>query len=280
MTLFKARFSDSEYHVGTAFLVLTFSYVLFCFRINMHLWTPEHLSQCHGGRFLGKSLCVDYNTGLNINISEISGSCLGKKKNRQFYHSNIRLSTNMDKEGFSLSRYESSIGKYMKSLKIHRAEKGFLSPWRKTGKNPAQVFRNQADRHILLKAVSFSTPVTFNRSQAWSPKKLFFLMTTFLHSPGCPHSGKTLTVLYKITLLLQATLGTTLGSPFTWRKSESAWLHADRCGLRALRNGIQRPSHPYPLPLTLLSRTASSQHPHTQLLIDWNNRKNQNRPEI
>lgn len=136
------------------------------------------------------------------------------------------------------------------------------------GKNPARVFRNQADRHILLKAVSFSTPVTFNRSQAWSPKKLFFLMTTFLHSPGCPHSGKTLTVHYKIMLLLQATLGTTLGSPFTWRKSESAWPHADRCGLRALRNGIQRPSHPYPLPLTLLSRTASSQHPHTQLLID------------
>lgn len=61
------------------------------------------------------------------------------------------------------------------------------------GKNPAWAFRNEVKRNTLLKAVSFSKPVILvDRSQAWSPKKLFFLMTTFLHSPGCPQSGKTL----------------------------------------------------------------------------------------
>jgi len=79
MTLFKARFSDSKYYVSTALLILTFSYLLFCFRIKC-ICECLNISQCHGGRVPGKSLSMDYNTGLNINVSGISGSCLGKRK--------------------------------------------------------------------------------------------------------------------------------------------------------------------------------------------------------
>lgn len=57
----------------------------------------EDLSQCHSGRLLGKSLYMDYNTGLNINIS---GSCLGKKKIGS--DTMVILLVNMDKEYFSL----------------------------------------------------------------------------------------------------------------------------------------------------------------------------------
>lgn len=51
--------------------------------------------------FWEKSLHMDYKAGLNINIS---GSCLGNKKNRQFYHSDtvVILLMNMDKDYFSL----------------------------------------------------------------------------------------------------------------------------------------------------------------------------------
>lgn len=145
------HFSDSKYHVGIAFLFLTFSYLLFCFRINMHLWMFKDLSHCHIGWFQGKLLRVDYSTALKINVAEILGSHLVKRK--KSFTTVIQHSLWIwTKNAFIM--YESRIGSIWKLLKFHRRDEEFLNPWSQTGKNSAWVFRNQAIGCTLLRVVT------------------------------------------------------------------------------------------------------------------------------